>query len=343
MKFNDLCKNKKEIRLGYIGGSITEDDKYRSCVLKNLTAEYPDNTFVEIKGGVSGTPSYLGVHRIDRDILAHEPDVVFIEFSVNDDYGRAELFKRSLEGMIRKILNRNPNAIIAVLGSSTEWYMKEYYWQGKTPEMMLAHMEVAEYYSIPYINMGKALSDYFLRTGAPVNEYLPDGIHPNFAGGKIYADEIMNFLYNYQWNIEFKKEPLTHNNLEKATLFSAENYVAEPWKVSDCDMMGKHPLFIYSDEVGAELELDFFGSVFGLYCTYDGDSGNLEYCVDGKEWKEVSLWDMYCLSFNRVCFSVLESDLERTYHHIKMRISANKNEQSKGNAIRIGAFLWEKE
>ena len=79
MRFSELCKKKKVINIGYVGGSITEDDKYRSHVLKYLEAKYSENSFVEIKGGVSGTPSYLGVHRFDRDVLSQNPDLVFID------------------------------------------------------------------------------------------------------------------------------------------------------------------------------------------------------------------------------------------------------------------------
>ena len=343
MKFADICKIKKEIRMGFIGGSITEDDKYRSHVVKYLSEKYPDNIFTEIKGGVSGTPSYLGVHRIDRDIISEKPDIVFIEFSVNDYSDLRGLFERSMEGMIRKILKNEPTTLIAVIGTGSSVYLTESYFKGKVPEMVTAHKNISLYYNIPYINVGKAFSDYILRSEANIETYLPDGIHPNHEGGKIYADEITNYLDNYDWNIDFKSEPMTHKNLENATLFMAENYISSPWKLSDKDMMGKNLNFIYSDEVGACLELDFYGSVLGLYCTFDSDSGDLEYRVDDGKWKKVSLWDNFCLSFNRVNCSILETELEQTKHRIIMKISDIKNEKSKGNAIRIGAFLWENE
>ena len=343
MRFSELCKKKKVINIGYVGGSITEDDKYRSHVLKYLEAKYPENSFVEIKGGVSGTPSYLGVHRFDRDVLSQNPDLVFIEFSVNDFTHYQDLFERSMEGMIRKSLKQNPDMIISVIGTAAAGYLKYFYFQGKEPEMVQSHKKVAAYYNIPYINVGKAFSDYIQRSGEDIIKYLPDEVHPNLEGGKIYADEITNYLDNYDWNIDFKSEPMTVNNLENATLFMADKYVAHPWKVSETDMRGKNPTFIYSDEVGATLELDFYGSVFGLYSTRDGDSGDLEFCIDGGEWGKVSMWDTFCLSFDRACCEILADNLEKTHHHIKMRIPETKNEQSKGHAIRIGAFLWEKE
>lgn len=37
-----------------------------------------------VNAGLSGTPSKLGILRLDRDVLAYEPDICFIEFAVND-------------------------------------------------------------------------------------------------------------------------------------------------------------------------------------------------------------------------------------------------------------------
>lgn len=343
MKFEAICNSKNEIRLGFIGGSITEDDKYRNHIISYLSLKYPKNSFIEIKGGVAGTPSYLGVHRIDRDVLNHDPDIVFIEFSVNDYSSEMNLFERSMEGMIRKTLKKNPNTLIAFIGTGAEGYLTDYYFKGSTPEMVISHAEIASYYNIPYINVGKAFSDYIVRSGDEIKKYLPDGVHPNSAGGKIYADEICNYLDNYDWNIDFKAEPKTVNNLENASLFMASDYAGDLWKISEDTMMGKNPDYIYSEQVGATLEFDFFGSSFGLYCTFDSNSGDLEFSIDGGEVETVSLWDTFCLSFDRVSCSILASELERKSHHIVMKISENKNEKSKGHSIRIGAFLFEKE
>ena len=328
--------------MAFIGGSITEGDSYRCHIRDYLKANYPENEFNEIRAGVSGTPSFLGVHRMDRDVISHDPDMVFIEFSVNDFSSEKELLCRSMEGMVRKVLKHNPNALIAFIGTATVWYFDDSYAKGMEPEMVTAHKEVAAYYNIPYINVGKALFDYLTRSGEPVEKYLPDTVHPNVECGKIYADEITNYFVNYEWNIDFKAEPKMNKSLDDAALFMADKYVCENWKVSEDSMMGKNPNYIYSDVVGATLEFDFYGSDLGLYCTYDHDSGDIDYSIDGGEWQRVSLWDTFCLQFDRPCFSILAGDLEKKDHHVVMKISDHKNEQSQGHSVKIGAFLFEK-
>ena len=76
---SELCASQKKISVGFIGGSITEADKYRVYVMEYLRKTYPDNIFEEICAGVGGTGSVLGVVRIEHDLLVHTPDIVFIE------------------------------------------------------------------------------------------------------------------------------------------------------------------------------------------------------------------------------------------------------------------------
>ena len=45
---------------------------------------FPDTEVNYVNAGIGATNSYLAVHRVDNDLLAHKPDVVVVEFSVND-------------------------------------------------------------------------------------------------------------------------------------------------------------------------------------------------------------------------------------------------------------------
>lgn len=65
--------------------------KYRVLRIQILSA-FPEafsakNNVKFIKAGVGGTPSELGMIRFDRDVLrdGQQPDIVVIEFAVNDE------------------------------------------------------------------------------------------------------------------------------------------------------------------------------------------------------------------------------------------------------------------
>ena len=110
------------------------------------------------------------------------------------------------------------------------------------------------------------------------------------------------------------------------------------WEVSDCDMMGKLPDYIWSEKSGNEFFLKFSGGFLGLYYIVAKDSGILEYSVDGGAWKEFSCWDQYALSFDRPHFAILEASLEEKSHCVRIRNSGRKDEKSIGTRICIGAL-----
>ncbi len=52
--------------------------------------EYPAAHFRFRDAAIGGTGSQLGVFRLDRDVLAHNPDLVFVDFTANDDINSAD-------------------------------------------------------------------------------------------------------------------------------------------------------------------------------------------------------------------------------------------------------------
>lgn len=76
--------------MAYIGGSITEGAKEddNSCYTRLVTNwfqdTYPDATINYLRAGIGATGLYIGVHRVQHDVLDNGHDIVFVEFSVND-------------------------------------------------------------------------------------------------------------------------------------------------------------------------------------------------------------------------------------------------------------------
>lgn len=70
--------------VAFIGGSVTERDCWRPQVMDLFRRRYPSVKFKEVNAGIGGTGSDLGAFRMDRDVILHEPDLVFIEFAQND-------------------------------------------------------------------------------------------------------------------------------------------------------------------------------------------------------------------------------------------------------------------
>ncbi len=129
-KVIDRAKNGEVITLATIGGSITEGagaSVYRDCWAARFGDRFGkayginDGANVElVNAGVGGTPSPFGYMRYQREIVGRVPkadadglpDVVVIEFSVND--WQEETNHRCYESMVKEILEA-PNEPAVIL------------------------------------------------------------------------------------------------------------------------------------------------------------------------------------------------------------------------------------
>ena len=76
MKLEQLIQGKETFRMAFLGGSITEgagascrEKRYASRLTAAITRRHPDVKVEEINAGVGGTPSALGMFRMNRDVM----------------------------------------------------------------------------------------------------------------------------------------------------------------------------------------------------------------------------------------------------------------------------------
>lgn len=179
----------EKITIGFIGGSITEgrgaaniQDCYVSQVYKWWYDTFPQATVNVINAGVGGTSSYLGVHRVDDELLVHNPDLVFVEFAVNDT--AEKLCTDSYENLIRKILMADSNPALVLLFATNE--------AGDSREEIEA--DLGRYYDLPMISYGKAVLPEVEAGSFAWYDIAQDIVHPNNKGHSIFAGLITTYL-----------------------------------------------------------------------------------------------------------------------------------------------------
>lgn len=347
-------KNNKKLNIGYFGGSITEgagashpNNCWRSLVTKWFRDRYSECEINEIMAAIGGTGSDLGAYRCEKDLLSGDPDLVFFEFSCNDAEDSFIPIVNNCEAIFRKIWEKNPFAEIVVIYTMIK-SMDDDIASGKIVESRAAHMATALYYgNILQIDMGQILREKVRKAPDGWDAYTVDTVHPNDEGYRIYANAVISALSS---ELSKKGEELKKRVLPKS-LFGERSYAGaclvdakeasygEGWSFVHKSLCERYPTYIESIIPGATLEFSFEGIRIGLYWMMAKDSGNIEYSIDGKEWKEASSWDFYCKNFDRAHRMMLSDDLERKAHVLRLRVSDNKEEGSEGNAIRIGAFL----
>lgn len=179
----------EEITVGFIGGSITEGltagaDKCWAKLTYNALCEmFPDTKINYVNAGLSGTPSILGVVRAERDLFADKnPDIVFIEFAVND--GDGQMYKDCYESLVKKSLDKDNDPAVVLLFT----VLKNRYSCQK-------HMSaIGEHYSLPMISVGNAINPMFDAGLMTWEKYSDDESHPNIWGHELVKDFVMNYI-----------------------------------------------------------------------------------------------------------------------------------------------------
>jgi|GEM_PF-408345 len=345
---NTICRLTvgKRLTVGYFGGSITEnggsDVGWRARTTAWLRAHYPDAEITEVQAAIGGTGTALGMYRCDRDLLAHRPDLVFVEFAVNDFGDRRS--GAQTETILRKILHAVPTAEIVVVFTLTKHIADELA-AGRPYGSRDVQSALARAYGLPTVNIGDALGRAVRREyGGDWTPLAPDGVHPNADGYRYCFEEMEAFLASalrggsHTLRAQPLPAPLQCNLLPDARLTDAAEAVGKGFTLVEKSMCRRYPHYLEGTS-GASLTLRFTGTTVGVYWMMAHDAGRILAAVDGGKEKCVTAWDSYCLRFDRAGSAILFRDLQPGEHTLTLRVADETDEKSDGRMIRIGAFL----
>lgn len=201
----------EDITVAYIGGSITYGYTVNSneCYAYLFTQWLTNNFGVQVNyvnAGISGTPSVLGNLRVERDVLAYNPDLVIVEFAVNDGYEDA--FKNSYESLLTKILSYETEPAVMLLFCITN--------EGHTCQEWMS--AVGEHYQLPMVSVVDSMNAEVEAGNIEFTDYSKDGSHPTPMGHKWITDYLV-YCADTVYRMDFDD---THYSLpEKA---SYKNY-----------------------------------------------------------------------------------------------------------------------
>lgn len=178
------------------GDSITAGYAVRrgfpSFLLESLRQRFPDSKIEMINSGISGDTSQDGLGRLDWAVLSYEPDLVTINFGINDcvlGLSREE-FEMNLVEMVRRI-RAGPDSEILLLSSQPlesppyDQRVLDYY---QTVETVAKEMNVG------FVDVYGAWMKR-VQAGMPLDSLILPGLdHPNEAGYRIIAEELMSLF-----------------------------------------------------------------------------------------------------------------------------------------------------
>ena len=183
----------EEVTIAYLGGSITQGTgaDNENCYAA-LTTKWIENQYPDAKAGIGATGSYIGVHRCDAQVLSHNPDLVFIDFSVNDESQNNAINKLTYEGLIRKIWKHSSNPGIICIAMT----------QDNGTSVQECHGEVTEKYSVPFVSYHDAMLNFLNTNDVQWSDISGDNIHPNMSGHAILSAMLTTYLQYVTDNLD---------------------------------------------------------------------------------------------------------------------------------------------
>lgn len=215
--------NGESLVIGFLGGSITQGSLsstpktcYAYLVYEWWKKSFPNAAFSFVNGGIGGTTSHYGGARAWKDVLCYRPDIVTVDFSVNDDAN--EFFEETYEGTLRRLLMAPSAPAVFVLNNV-------FYDTGKNAQDY--HNRIADHYGIPHVSIKDTVYPD-VESGKIVRaDITPDNLHPNDKGHRLVADEICKLLDSIKAEVE--EETIAGENIEgKSTKTEASVLLPAP-------------------------------------------------------------------------------------------------------------------
>ncbi len=284
------AKGGQGITIGVIGGSITqgtgasgstENYAYYNMAWWFKTFPTAAAYFNTVNAGIGATGSYIGVHRAERDLLSKKPDIVVVEFSVNDtDPARDE---KSYEALVSRILAQDNNPAVILLFTTQE----------DGTSLVDTHRKIGEKYNLPMISYKNAVLPQIQAGHFKWTDISPDNIHPNSNGHGIIGELLWSYYNSVYADLDnINTDDLTVEGLETEGFQYADAHIedsnslevsGEPKGFAKAEINQNFP-HNYATEEAGEITFTVTGSNIGVLYqrTIDGKSGQYDVYVDGE-------------------------------------------------------------
>lgn len=245
------------------GDSTTASRQELRIYADRLQAEFPveKGTVKVINAGIGGNTTEMARARFEKDVLAHEPDLVIIQFGINDaavdvwktppaTQSRVALsrYVENLRDLISTLRERQIDVIL-MTPNPLRWTEKMLGMYGKAPylpgdaegfnvqlkQYVAEVRKLASVEGVTLIDVDRSFQEYGQQPGQTVDDLLLDGIHPNEAGHRLVADLLLKAIATspelLAERIRFEQNPvksLISDTEQPAERIRFEDYVSNP-------------------------------------------------------------------------------------------------------------------
>jgi len=337
--------NGNQLTVAFLGGSITQaDNGWRDKVFVWLQQQYPAVRLKQINAAIGGTGSDLGVYRMDEQVMKYKPDLLFIEFAVNDGDAPREKILKAVEGIILKALAGGKTDICFVYTLQEKFYNQ--YVHDSLPASVAAMEELANYYHLPSINVGLPVTAFikkgkaFLTGPKPVSGdstfFSGDGTHPYPETGHLFyfqtiSSSLEKIFKTNPAQKKLKSKPYFSNALQKAGMQDIKPYMLQggiQQAATTGDDVAKPflnlmPNTILLSDTAQQIAFSFIGSRIGFMDILAPSSAQLTVYIDDDKPRYINRFDEYCFYFSRMHWFFIEG-LTDGRHSIRIKLSSQQ-------------------
>lgn len=342
----------KNVNIAFFGGSITAAPGWRPKTLNWLQQTWPSNKISEINAAIGGTGSDLGVYRNSQDVLQHQPDLVFVEFAVNDGGASPENIWRGMEGIVRQTWKADPETDIAFVYTFADGQQNDLK-NGNFPRSSSAMEKLAEHYDIPSISVAfkihqlqqagklwivpeKDETGKVRPTPEGVLLFSTDGVHPLDAAHQVYADVVGEAIKampaDGKPGAHKLKAPLQADNWEDAKIIPLKPaMLSAGWRKLDATspfngFFNRMPEMWEATRPGERVSFRFKGTAAKLYDLVGPDGALVKITLDHQTWT-APRFDRFC-SYHRLATLNIGDGLADTEHTVSVEILPEQPDRS---------------
>lgn len=194
-----LASGAKPVRIVSFGDSVTGiyyhsggHRSYPGLLAEGLRRRHPESTVEVINAGISGNTTSNGLARLEKDVLAHRPDLVTVMFGLNDvAKGTLPLYRENLAEIVSRCRAAGAEVVLCTPNPVSA-----------TPERPVAEVaafaeaarELARGMEVPLADVHAELSRIRREDPEDWRLSMSDEIHPNLRGHRRLAESILRVI-----------------------------------------------------------------------------------------------------------------------------------------------------
>lgn len=188
---NIVCHG-HSVPAGYFKTPVVDSlNAYPHLLFSGLKERFPHAVINVIVTAIGGETSATGSSRFEKDVLAHHPDVVTIDYGLNDRGLGVEKTRTNLVSMIRKAKERNIPVILLTPTPDKASNLEN-------PDDALCQQaqlirELSREHQVGLVD-SLAAFQAAIRNGARLDDYMSQGNHPNRKGHELVAKCLLEWF-----------------------------------------------------------------------------------------------------------------------------------------------------